>query len=441
MTSRFFSVLPFILCAALAITLQMQITLFSSDTYLGLRVNLTDILLPAAGLFVLISLLLKQSRMPEWPVRHFYPYLAGLVAVLAYALLHTYLSYGYVTSWAYGNKFIGFFVPVALLGLGGWIGTNSNENALRKFIHIFVISALTLLFLQALILTLQALPIFQDLKNYNKFIRFPIEGFMANRNAYMFLMCCVYAFVLALHGKNRVLHAHLLKIAFFLLPFLVVFNGSRTGGFVLLVMIVASMILDRKNLRQCFGILVPFILGAACIAAVFHGKWQQELPLIHPYMYDIAIKAQENTDKNIPEVADTLTNPGDKMRLQIIDVAVDIIKDHPLIGGGLGSSFLEQKRVYGKEVNVIDSTPLWLLTETGLIGLAVFAAFYIVVVRALFINRAVSDDDTRPLYNAFLLMILAFSIMCVLHEILYTRHIWFFIGLGLCLKPRTHQAV
>ncbi|PZO84026.1 MAG: hypothetical protein DI626_08620 [Micavibrio aeruginosavorus] len=441
MTTRFFNILPFVLCAALALTLQVQVTLFSSESYLGLRVSLTDLFLPAAGLLIAASLLLKKSRMPEWPVRHFYYYMAALAAVFALSLLNAYLSYGFVTKWAYFNKFIGFFVPLALLGTGGWLATNADRRCIEKLIKIMVLIAFAVLSVQLSILVLQSFPALESIKNLNSFVRFPIEGMMANRNAYAFLMLCVYILVISFHKREDLIPLFISRGFFFLLPFFIVFNASRTSGMALLLIMVVAGIAGRKTLKRYRDLFLMALLGLLSFIIAFNGKWDMELPYVNSRMYDIALKAPQHADDGLFLMAENVNNVGDKMRLQIIDVAVDIIREYPLIGGGLGSSFLEQKRVYGKEVNVIDSTPLWLLTETGIIGLAVFAAFYIVVVRTIFKNRALADDETRLLYNAFLLMILAFSIMCVLHEILYTRHIWLFIGLGLCLKPRTHQAV
>ena len=47
---------------------------------------------------------------------------------------------------------------------------------------------------------------------------------------------------------------------------------------------------------------------------------------------------------------------------------------------------LYHEKKHGQIINLIDCTPVWLLVETGLIGLLAFAAFYVQSFRALYMQ-------------------------------------------------------
>ena len=92
------------LAGFLAIALQIQVTLFSSEDYLGLRVNLADFILPLLGLFILISLLLKRSVWPRWSGKFGYWAIALLSAAMLLACVNGYLTLGHWSNWALVNK-------------------------------------------------------------------------------------------------------------------------------------------------------------------------------------------------------------------------------------------------------------------------------------------------------------------------------------------------
>src|SRR5690606_5102365 len=130
---------------------------------------------------------------------------------------------------------------------------------------------------------------------------------------------------------------------------------------------------------------------------------------------------------------------GDYQRLEIIRGAARLIEKYPLQGAGLGSALYFQEREHGKHINIIDNTGLWLLTETGIAGLAVFLACYAAM--ALACARGAGGlpgglRNPRDLFAlAALLMMLCFGVFSVFHEILYARFFWFATGLALAARP------
>jgi hypothetical protein len=122
------------LLVVLAFTLQIQLTLFKSVDYIGLRINLTDILLPFIGLFILHSLLTKKTFWPRFPIKGTYIWLAGLGIILCTALFNSYSSFGELSTWGLQNKILGWGVLSGLFLMGGWLGTNASQRNILIFL-------------------------------------------------------------------------------------------------------------------------------------------------------------------------------------------------------------------------------------------------------------------------------------------------------------------
>jgi O-antigen ligase len=121
----------------------------------------------------------------------------------------------------------------------------------------------------------------------------------------------------------------------------------------------------------------------------------------------------------------------DMPRLMIVQDAFELIRAHPLRGAGLGTALHEQKETQGRAIAVIDNSLLWVLTEMGPLGLFGFIWVYLVMLAALY------GKDKAPLSRAAFWLLLAFGIFSLFHEILYTRFLWFILGMAL-VAPIAH---
>ena len=122
----------------MAVALQVQVTLFTSDDYYGLRVSVADLLLPFCGLFVLYSLARGQSKFPRWSLPFTWLWLLALSAVMSIALINGYMNNGFLSNWAFINKYVGFYLLLSYLALGGWLITNGKNNVISLFVNVFV---------------------------------------------------------------------------------------------------------------------------------------------------------------------------------------------------------------------------------------------------------------------------------------------------------------
>ncbi len=173
-------------------------------------------------------------------------------------------------------------------------------------------------------------------------------------------------------------------------------------------------------------------IGIIAFAAIFHDK-PDKLVILKDNHLEIVSVVQEGPQ--------TLEYPGDPIRLSIIADAKEMIAMNPAIGSGLGSMLLYQEQKHGKMINLIDCTALWILVEMGLIGLVLFAGFYIQSARTLCAAYKTDEDLSKAFRKSLFFILIAFTIMSLFHEIMYTRFIWFFLGLGLALPSRMRQSV
>ncbi len=440
-TEKFLNAFLGFVCVAFALALQIQVTLFQSPDYLGLRLSLADLLLLPAALITATLLLMRTAQWPHWPMKGPYLWIAGLSLVLIAAFAHTYFVYGEISRWALVNKVFGWFVLMGLFSLGGWIATNAQEKHIACFFRTLISFATVVLVIQAIAMMFSLHPslpgawLFLDIK-------YPIDGLMANRNAYAFFFLAVFAFTTidALSLRN-ILPRGLVNFLYFLLPFFIVFNGSRATVLTLALMLPVIFVLRRRHWRRMATLLLAALIGASVLAVASHDR-TNKLSIFHERYFEIFGEVA-STEKvpSIDKMQESVAYVGDKQRLVILGDAMDMVRKNPFFGSGLGSAMLEQKAEHGKTINLIDCTPLWLLVETGLVGLLIFAAFFLKVVSTLIRQLKYDDVFAANIRLSILMVILGFSVMCLLHELTYARHLWFLLGMALCLPSKTRPAV
>ena len=85
--------------------------------------------------------------------------------------------------------------------------------------------------------------------------------------------------------------------------------------------------------------------------------------------------------------------------------------------------FIAKSPAWFGHPQVIHSTPLWILAEFGLLGAAVFGW-----VLSLLSRHAIRFGRTQPACRILLLLLLAFTIFSLAHEIFYQRIFWLVLG-------------
>ena len=435
--SRWADLTLWAICGVMAVALQIQTTILENGSYMGLRVSLADLLIPFMGVGILYSLLSKQTFWPAWSLQKTYPWLGTLTCVLLAGAFHTYMLEGTIPQWVWANKLSGWGMLICFFMAGSWIGTNARKEHLVLFIRVLIYFSLGVLIYQLFFATAQA---FDSLRVYTgayEYFEYQLPGLMKNRNAYALLMVFVYAFVICDYfQKDKILPPIITNFFIFLLPAFFLFNASRTGIFAISISMLTALFMHRKTALPCVKMIAITALGLAVFLGGLSGR-EKWVPLIQNVPREIFSEAK--VGKSLDEINENIAYHGDSMRLTILEDAYEIFQQNPVFGSGLGANLSYQKEKHGQIINIVDSTPVWLATETGLIGLAIFALFYIFALRAILLSLHRDGDFMAFFRTSVLLSILAFSIMCLLHEIMYTRHVWFLLGIALAVPLKMRQ--
>ncbi len=212
---------------------------------------------------------------------------------------------------------------------------------------------------------------------------------------------------------------------------------------VLLFLIPALIIFHFREVKKWSRLLAVILMGILFVVAAFHER-PSELVVLNASQYSFLQNTYAPQGPSLEiagEKSKLSTYEGDDIRKRVLDSALDLIRTRPIFGSGLGSTLLYQDEKNDGVINVIDCTALWILVETGAVGLLIFALFYIQIAKSLFMSWKEDEEFSKTVRLSLMFILLAFTLISVFHEILYTRFIWFFLGLGLALPARMRQDV
>lgn len=199
----------------------------------------------------------------------------------------------------------------------------------------------------------------------NIFARFLILGVVAN-------------FILQIYAKeSSIKFMYMAGLAVLLTQ--LAFTGSRGGMVTLFVILIATLIFlpNRKASLWVLG------LGALFIGLILMGR---------PELLDRML--------SITELANT-------QRLYLWQAAIDIFKNNPIIGTGLGTfqtvfenDYINLRRDVGPQgATISHTTILTIAAELGAIGLTLLAAIWAVILGKLYILYGTSHDYRNLFYN------------------------------------------
>lgn len=435
--SRIFSLLIPALCIFLGIAIQIQASFGVTPNYSGIRINLADILLPLIGLMVLGSIVLKKTAWPRWAISGGILWPALLTAIMTFALINGYMASGMFSQWALVNKFIGWLILACYFGLGGWLTTNYGDPAIRLFLQSFVTAFLIISVAGIIHLS------FQDIFSTRLITveERQLKGLMGNRNAFAFLALMIMSLLAVYSAAGVSLLPKFTSTLFWVgLPFLLAYDGSRAAcGAALVILIVIAFFFKRRAIKPIF---LPLLIGISIISALY--TFNPGLVLRERQGHSMtqfvgtAIQDQGEAEGSRTSAQKTdsrkMNNRGDIARLRVFGDAVALWKESPAIGIGLGVFLKTQSEKYGSEKNfldIIDTTPLWLLVETGILGLSAFVLFSLFALYTLWRGIRSLGADIGKLRLAMIFAFIGFALMSLFHELLYSRHLWLMLGMAL----------
>lgn len=413
---------------ALGASLHLASTINLAGT--SLRIGLADLVLPIVLLLIIFDRLHHKQSLPTPRLVHCWWWLAALSGWMIVAIVTGRFYAGSWQIWGLANKGVGWFVLVGYFIAGWWLsghGTAPRISFLRAFFIMGWIASAFSFFL--FLLAFYQVP-FVLAVNYDR-----ATGFLANPNAFGIAIAAQLALQLPLMQRRLVFPnwLHAIGMAFALLALL--YSGSRSAWLGFAVALLVLLIIRRIPWQGLF-LAVTLAIGINVItidlpplaphalalfpstAASLAGAESPGFQTLKPYRYV--------TRSNI------LGDSATQNRILSSKLAIEYWRDRPLRGIGLGSFLWRRGQTDDPTAGTgIHATALWLVTETGLVGLALFSAFFIAAIKALVWRNGRLEADPIPIGVATVLITLAAASIGT--EILYQRYLWVLGGIGLAV--------
>jgi hypothetical protein len=380
--------------AATAVFFQLYIPVGKGE----LNVNLADPLAILGGALFLISAI-SSRHWPAWRLSWFNTHIFAITAVFVLALLHGAAIFGW-TSWALTNRFVGWFILLGYAATGALIVHRGGREGLAILLRTFAAVACSIVALDLFLIVLTRFDV--ELPNAVLFLR--MGGFAQNPNAFAFqIMLALCASIAAdFRPKIAILVTTICLVGiwfaasravFAAMPFVIglaiysramsvrrfVVSAILAVCVVVFVAMLPPIVSIIFALPQLFKVIAVWIFSEIKFVAQIILNQTLGIPdplPPAPLLPDFSFLeiAPPSLRYNVPGqfVSGPNTESSNVERIASLQGALKIFLDHPIFGGGLGLFVAERLRQFGRTL-VIHSTPLWLLAETGIVGLFVVA--------------------------------------------------------------------
>lgn len=382
---------------AVAVFFQVHLSLPGGVVNLNLADPFAILALAAVGLHALFS-----RQTPAWRIKHFNLALGAISLLLLLGFLRGWLEIG-VTQWALGGRLLGWLVLLGYLSAGYLIVANIGAHGLRRLAETLVASAAVVVMLQASLRLLDHWGV-----NTGAQLAPNFEGYASNRNAFAFQLLAVMALLL---GYSQVYARYSVRMC----------RPTRAWIFsVLLGIVLAGLMWTASRAGLLVGLMVLLVAGIGRLADRRMLGWGLIFAAI--LWAAVWLGAQSAPVQSVPVQGAFSGDYSDQERWATLTHALELWQESPIIGAGLGV-FIAKSSAWLGHPQVIHNTPLWILTEFGLVGVAVMGWAFFLLVR-----HAIRFDTLQPARRILLLLIMAFAIFSFAHEIFFQRIFWFVLG-------------
>lgn len=386
-----------------------------------INLNLAD---PFAflALAAMVGYSITIRQFPNWRLPGFNWMLAVISALIAFAFARGVQEVG-VTQWALVGRLMGWLVLLSYLSIGYLLVSLVGTHGLRRFAETMVATGAIIVVLQTAIRVLAPLEWgtgFKITPNY--------EGYSGNRNAFAFQLLLCSAMLLAyssFHARVDRLFLFSIKPSSGMRRFMTAWWGRR-GLFSLLHGIILLGIYYTGSLG---GLIAgSLLLSASWIlrladrrmiwASLVFGILLWRLPYFIVWLSGLFSDVGSGVSIRTHLSGDT----SHSLRWETITNGLDLWWSSPIFGVGLGVFFDRSVELIGRPI-VIHSTPVWILTEFGLVGAAIFGWIFFSIIRYLR-----SSGMPSPSHRIIALSLLVFFTFSLVHEIFYQRVFWLVLG-------------
>lgn len=371
-----------------------------------INVNLADPIAISGAIILLLLVVRTEKWRMLWSVRGLGFALTLSTAALLLGFLHSWVNHD-VIPWALYNRFFGWFVLLAYLLTGALITAMIGRGGLLSLSRIYMVACAALVIAEI------------GIRNWGPlfgldFLHWQYKSFYGaagNPNAFSYQL--VLAVAIGLSGKHfwSGRYGHLIQSVIVGILFTGLwYSQSRASLLALLAILLLLFIYRRLKLRQMGLVLVTSfsIILVTSIANYLMVSPEISFEILLPDRYS---GAQDITDIQADRV------------LSIVK-GLELWREYPLFGAGLGVFMHDQVVTTGKEL-VIHNSYLWLLAELGIVGFLVFMLLPASVLWTIWQNR---EKDIKWYVLAVLGFLLVMAVTSLVHDMLYQRAFWLLMG-------------
>jgi hypothetical protein len=410
--------------AAIAVFFQVHLPLASSQ----INVNLADpLVIVAAALFIIECV--RARSLPAWRLPAFNLHLIAITGLILLAFLHGWLEFG-LTAWALTNRLAGWFVLLCYLATGALIVAHGGREGFMLLLRTFIGAAIAIVIVDLLIYCVSRLGV----QVPEEILTYRLEGFAQNPNAFalQLILALIAAFVAMKRGRLQTAAVAVIFIGLW-------FSGSRSGFIAVGLVLAAAIALRTVRLATLMT------AAAVLIAMIVFVDWLPEIvvstvragQMVAQFVTGLFAPAGSGGP---PGHAFALTPPkfsafesiaagydsSNVQRIASLKGGLAMFNEHPIFGAGLGAFIESYTREHGTPL-VIHSTPVWLLAEMGVVGLFIFAAPFLRILK----RETYAAERGDPARTALILALLGFGTIAVVHDIVYQRSFWIIFGAAL----------
>jgi hypothetical protein len=375
----------------------------------ALNLNLADpIAICGALIFAFRYRSVGWSR-DAWQAPAFNLLIGIATLAMTMALLIGIWRFGY-TDWAFFSRYVGWYILLAYVATGALIVGDAGEGGRHLMLDTMLAAGLSVCAVEFAATMAQTYGVGDALSPQ----AYP-SGAAQNVNAYGVQLCillCILFGYPSLKSRTRSWPEWALVGAIGLVLANVYFAHSRTAYIVSVAVAIAACVLhpDRRwtvakaapfaaILVALATIQIPISLGAATLSSIVETSPLLSMRVVH--------------------------NSSDTERMQTILRGLELWREFPIFGAGLGA-FAEEMRQSTGRIFVIHNTTVWMLAELGLAGgCAMIALFATIAVRAW---KLVGDQTRGTPALILILALWAAALYQLPHDIYYQRVFWLVIG-------------
>ncbi|MFN3401298.1 MAG: O-antigen ligase family protein, partial [Ferrovibrio sp.] len=339
------------------------------------------------------------------------------------------------TSWAFLNRGLGWLIILGYVTIGAAIAVTTERHR-RILLSTFIATGTTIAVLQLGLMTAALFGI----KFHPDIFSLPLKAYAGNTNAFAVQMvmtasAAVAAWHLGIFGRHRYLLALILSVA----SAAIYFCHSRAGLGMIVILLTAMMFFPAQASRRA---LLPALLWSVGVLLFctqlyeIYGYLAQLGARLHGYLQS------SSTDQDYVQRLTTLLQvsmerqSGDLERWTSIIDGWKMWLERPVFGHGLGAYMHHYLSTTGGPL-VIHSVPVWLLAETGLVGLLAVAATFGVAMWHAY--GGMTRPNTAGWAVGLLVALVTLGAATIVHDFFFQRSFWFLLGLLAALPQGAHM--